>query len=93
MTGPIIIAAGGTGGHFFPAEALAAELQDRGRTVALMTDARSGAGSSAVFANCERFVLKGSGIAGRGVLKAGRSVIALAAGTLQARRIIHQLRP
>ena len=39
---PIVIAAGGTGGHFFPAEALASELLARGRRVALMTDARSG---------------------------------------------------
>ena len=39
---PVVIAAGGTGGHFFPAEALASELLARGRRVALMTDARSG---------------------------------------------------
>ena len=39
---PIVIAAGGTGGHFFPAEALASVLIARGRRVALMTDARSG---------------------------------------------------
>ena len=39
---PIVIAAGGTGGHFFPAEALAAELIARGQRVALMTDARTG---------------------------------------------------
>ena len=38
---PIVIAAGGTGGHFFPAEALAAELLARGHRIALMTDARS----------------------------------------------------
>ncbi len=93
MSAPIIIAAGGTGGHFFPAEALAAELQGRGHIVALMTDARSGAGNSAVFAKCERFVLSGSGIAGRGAVKAAKSALALAAGTLQARRILRRLRP
>jgi UDP:flavonoid glycosyltransferase YjiC (YdhE family) len=38
---PIVIAAGGTGGHFFPAEALAAELIRRGHRILLMTDARS----------------------------------------------------
>jgi UDP-N-acetylglucosamine--N-acetylmuramyl-(pentapeptide) pyrophosphoryl-undecaprenol N-acetylglucosamine transferase len=93
VNAPIIIAAGGTGGHFFPAEALAAELLRRGRTVALMTDARSSAASSLVFANSERFVLKGAGIAGRSLLKAGRSMSALAAGTLQARAILRRLRP
>ena len=41
MVKPIVIAAGGTGGHFFPAEALAGELVARGHRIALMTDARS----------------------------------------------------
>ena len=51
MRGPavrsIVIAAGGTGGHLFPAEALASELLARGERVALMTDARSSAFDSA----------------------------------------------
>jgi UDP-N-acetylglucosamine--N-acetylmuramyl-(pentapeptide) pyrophosphoryl-undecaprenol N-acetylglucosamine transferase len=38
--GPIVLAAGGTGGHMFPAEALARELVARGRAVALVTDRR-----------------------------------------------------
>jgi UDP-N-acetylglucosamine--N-acetylmuramyl-(pentapeptide) pyrophosphoryl-undecaprenol N-acetylglucosamine transferase len=37
---PIVLAAGGTGGHIFPAEALASELVARGRRVALVTDHR-----------------------------------------------------
>lgn len=37
---PIVLAAGGTGGHMFPAEALARELLARGRVVALVTDRR-----------------------------------------------------
>lgn len=36
----IVLAAGGTGGHLFPAQALAAELTKRGRTIVVMTDAR-----------------------------------------------------
>lgn len=85
---PIVIAAGGTGGHFFPAEALAAELIARGQRVVLMTDARSGAGSSPVFAQRELHVLKGAGIAGRGVVRAGKAVVAMAAGIVQARSIL-----
>ena len=64
MARPIVIAAGGTGGHFFPAEALAAELVARGHRVVLMTDQRSGAQGSAVFRGREQFVLSGAGIAG-----------------------------
>ena len=90
---PIVIAAGGTGGHFFPAEALAAELVRRGERIALMTDARSSALNSPVFANAERFVLKGSGLAGHGVLGAARGALALARGTLEARRLLLDLSP
>ncbi len=39
--GVIVLAAGGTGGHLFPAEALAHELQVRGWDVHLATDARA----------------------------------------------------
>jgi UDP-N-acetylglucosamine--N-acetylmuramyl-(pentapeptide) pyrophosphoryl-undecaprenol N-acetylglucosamine transferase len=35
-----VLSAGGTGGHLFPAQALAAELTARGRRIAVMTDAR-----------------------------------------------------
>ncbi|MCX7381345.1 MAG: undecaprenyldiphospho-muramoylpentapeptide beta-N-acetylglucosaminyltransferase [Alphaproteobacteria bacterium] len=87
----IVIAAGGTGGHFFPAEALAAELRRRGHFVALMTDARSGGLVSPAFEGCERIVLAGAGIAGRGMLKAMRAVFALAMGTIAARRKLRAL--
>ncbi len=90
---PVVIAAGGTGGHFFPAEALASALIARGQRVALMTDARSGALGSDVFAGGEVFVLSGAGIAGRGLARAGRAALALGAGTAQARSVLGRLRP
>ena len=92
MTRPIVMAAGGTGGHFFPAEALAAELIARGHVVALMTDARSGASASAVFQGREIIVLRGAGLAGRG-RKAVSAAIALAAGTVAARHHLQRLNP
>lgn len=36
----IVLSAGGTGGHLFPAQAVAAELMKRGRKIIVMTDAR-----------------------------------------------------
>jgi UDP-N-acetylglucosamine--N-acetylmuramyl-(pentapeptide) pyrophosphoryl-undecaprenol N-acetylglucosamine transferase len=36
----IVLSAGGTGGHLFPAQALAGELARRGKTIMVMTDAR-----------------------------------------------------
>jgi UDP-N-acetylglucosamine--N-acetylmuramyl-(pentapeptide) pyrophosphoryl-undecaprenol N-acetylglucosamine transferase len=36
----VVLSAGGTGGHLFPAQALAAELMRRGKTIVVMTDAR-----------------------------------------------------
>ena len=36
----IVLSAGGTGGHLFPAQAVAAELMKRGRKIVVMTDAR-----------------------------------------------------
>jgi UDP-N-acetylglucosamine--N-acetylmuramyl-(pentapeptide) pyrophosphoryl-undecaprenol N-acetylglucosamine transferase len=88
---PVVIAAGGTGGHFFPAEALATELLARGRRVALMTDARSGGLQSKVFAGLERFVISGAGLAGRGPLRAGKGALLLVKGVLQAQRILTRI--
>jgi UDP-N-acetylglucosamine--N-acetylmuramyl-(pentapeptide) pyrophosphoryl-undecaprenol N-acetylglucosamine transferase len=90
---PVVIAAGGTGGHFYPAEALAAELVARGRRIALMTDTRGAAGKSAVFANHEQFVLSGGGIAGHGAFSAAISVAGLSAGVVEARGILARLSP
>ncbi len=92
-SGPIVIAAGGTGGHFFPAEALAAELIERGERVVLLTDARSGGLASPVFAKTERHVVAGAGLAGRSVGQVIQGVWALARGTLQARVILRGLKP
>ena len=88
---PIVIAAGGTGGHFFPAEALGTRLIARGHRVVLMTDARSGAVKSAVFAGLEQHVLPGAGIAGRGLRRGAAAVASLALGTLRARKLLASL--
>lgn len=95
MRGPavqtIVIAAGGTGGHFFPAEALASELIRRNHRIVLMTDSRSSGLASPVFADRERYVLPGAGIAGRGLWRGVKAVAGLAACVFQARHILSRL--
>jgi UDP-N-acetylglucosamine--N-acetylmuramyl-(pentapeptide) pyrophosphoryl-undecaprenol N-acetylglucosamine transferase len=56
-----------------------------------MTDARSAGLTSAVFAGRERFVLRGAGIAGRGIARGLKAAAALAAGVFQARTILKGL--
>jgi UDP-N-acetylglucosamine--N-acetylmuramyl-(pentapeptide) pyrophosphoryl-undecaprenol N-acetylglucosamine transferase len=90
---PIVIAAGGTGGHFYPAEALASTLVGRGHWVVLMTDARAVVPRGSVFDARNQYVLPGAGIAGRGAARAGKAVFALAAGVARARSILARIRP
>ncbi len=56
MTLSILIAAGGTGGHMIPAHALAEELQRRGHSTTLLTDAR-GLRFPGLFEGCARHVV------------------------------------
>lgn len=79
----VVLAAGGTGGHMFPAEALARELLARGVGVALVTDAR-GRGFGGL-AQVETFRIAAGAMAGAGRVKQLRSVVALGLGYLQAR--------
>ncbi len=85
---PVVITAGGTGGHMFPAEALAGALMQRGERVVLMTDARSGASRAGVFAGCEIHVLEGAGLAGRSPAQMASGLRQLARGTRSARRLL-----
>lgn len=85
---PIVIAAGGTGGHFFPAEALGAELQQRGYPVILMTDARNSRAAQGVFAGSPRYVLNSSGVAGKSSLDKIKGISRLLWSSLGARQIM-----
>lgn len=88
---PIMLAAGGTGGHMFPAEALAQELRARGRAVALITDAR-GAAFAASFGRIDVHIVSAQNPTGSLLTKI-RAGAMLAAGTLQAVRILRQQPP
>lgn len=80
----VVLAAGGTGGHMFPAEALARELMTRGIGVALVTDARGG-GFRGDLAGVETFRIAAGAMAGAGMVKQLRSALSLGLGYLQAR--------
>ncbi|UPO79153.1 undecaprenyldiphospho-muramoylpentapeptide beta-N-acetylglucosaminyltransferase [Parasaccharibacter sp. TMW 2.1888] len=90
---PILIAAGGTGGHFFPAEALGAELQRRGHQTILVTDARNSRAGLSVFADSPRHVLKSSGVAGKKPIDKLRGIGQLLWSCLGGRQIVARYRP
>ncbi|RAU22912.1 undecaprenyldiphospho-muramoylpentapeptide beta-N-acetylglucosaminyltransferase [Paramagnetospirillum kuznetsovii] len=94
MTTPplIALAAGGTGGHVFPAEALAAVLLERGHRLALVTDKR-GAAYGGTLGSLETHRISAGGIAGRGKLAKLRAVAELGLGVLQARSLLSRIRP
>ena len=80
----VALAAGGTGGHMFPAQALARELLSRGIEVILVTDKRGG-GFGPDLPQVETFSIPAGAMAGAGITKKLRSAALLALGYLQAR--------
>ena len=87
-----VVAAGGTGGHMFPAEALARELIDRGWQVVLASDAR-GAAYAEKFPAIERLSLEAATFKAGDPIGMARAAIKIATGVMQARKAFKRLKP
>jgi UDP-N-acetylglucosamine--N-acetylmuramyl-(pentapeptide) pyrophosphoryl-undecaprenol N-acetylglucosamine transferase len=88
----ILLAAGGTGGHLFPAEALAVELMKRGLRVRLATDSRA-LRYSGLFSKEMIDVVPSETVRGRTPWSLAYTGIMLAVGTGVALNLMRRLRP
>src|SRR5947209_11234882 len=88
----ILLAAGGTGGHLFPAEALGVELIKRGLRVRLVTDARA-LRYSGLFSKDMVDVVPSETVRGRSPVALVRTALMLATGTVAAFNLMRRLRP
>jgi UDP-N-acetylglucosamine--N-acetylmuramyl-(pentapeptide) pyrophosphoryl-undecaprenol N-acetylglucosamine transferase len=91
MACTIVLAAGGTGGHIFPAEALAEELLNRDYKAILITDKRAG-DYKGILGTLERHTVS-SGTFGRGLGRKVTAVSSIAAGIFQAIALLRKIQP
>jgi len=86
-----VLTAGGTGGHLFPAEALAGQLVRRGGEVHLFTDRRVD-GFAADVPGVEVLQVR-AGRLGGGPLRTIGGIAEMTIGVMQARRMLRQVEP
>ncbi|WP_298258897.1 undecaprenyldiphospho-muramoylpentapeptide beta-N-acetylglucosaminyltransferase [Bradyrhizobium sp.] len=88
----ILLAAGGTGGHLFPAEALGVELMKRGLRVRLATDSRA-LRYSGLFTRDTIDVVPSETVRGHNPLSLARTGLMLASGVAAAIYLLRKLKP
>jgi UDP-N-acetylglucosamine--N-acetylmuramyl-(pentapeptide) pyrophosphoryl-undecaprenol N-acetylglucosamine transferase len=92
MSKTIFLATGGTGGHVFPARALAAELLSRGYDVTIVTDQR-GQNYERLFADCRIHRIDAASPSGASPLGKVSAALSITRGVAQARRLIAEEAP
>jgi UDP-N-acetylglucosamine--N-acetylmuramyl-(pentapeptide) pyrophosphoryl-undecaprenol N-acetylglucosamine transferase len=88
----IVLAAGGTGGHLFPAESLARVLKARGVRVELISDDRVAPFAAAFPADAIHRIASGT-VTGSGLAGKIKGAAGLGKGLLQAHALVTRLRP
>jgi UDP-N-acetylglucosamine--N-acetylmuramyl-(pentapeptide) pyrophosphoryl-undecaprenol N-acetylglucosamine transferase len=86
----ILLAAGGTGGHLFPAEALAIALQQRGAIIELATDARA---AHFQFPARSVHLIPSATVRGKNPLALANTAAMLVLGTAKAWSLIGRIKP
>lgn len=88
----IVMAAGGTGGHLFPAKVLAAELKNRHYPVAFVSDKRA-----TPFQRPEEkedwYFIDSAGVVGKGIFKKISNLWKVFKGLRQAKKLLRLLQP
>ncbi len=92
VTKLVLLAAGGTGGHLFPAEALASVLSARGYSVDLATDSRA-ARYAGQFPARELHVLPADTVRGRSPVALARTAYALVSGFASGLSLMRRVKP
>jgi UDP-N-acetylglucosamine--N-acetylmuramyl-(pentapeptide) pyrophosphoryl-undecaprenol N-acetylglucosamine transferase len=89
---PVLVTAGGTGGHIFPAEALAEILKARGYVVHLATDHRAARFGGAFSAHTIH-VIASATLRGRNPIALTKTATMLGAGFAQSLTLLGRLKP
>ena len=89
----LLIAAGGTGGHMFPAQALAWEFQKLGWRVVLVTDKRGARFSETFPPEITKFVQNSSSLRFRDPIRIPKAIYLIFASIFQAFWVFMRLKP